>query len=128
MSRLILFFIWYNFNLKFGENADNIYTTPEYTPSKKDDIFSLEILSYDNVKARARIGSKYVKITNHIGDIFELNKIYNQLGNQIEKKKDKDDIYNFKRLLKFGFEHMSKACTEEEARKFQNNFMKVKTF
>jgi hypothetical protein len=96
-------------------------------PSKKDDIFSLEILSFDNAKVRARIGGKYEKITNHIGDMHELNKIYNQIGSQIDRKKDKDDIYNFKRLMKFGFEHISKACTEDKARKFQNNFMKVKT-
>ena len=42
-----------------------------------------------------------------------------------ENKKEKGDIKNFKKLIKFGFTHLSKSCTEVEANKFNSPHMQV---
>ena len=100
--------------------------TPNLSPNNKDETFSLEIFKYDKINVSATINKQFYRIRNHVGDIRGLTKIYNRIENTSEKRKEKDEIKYFKKLIRFGFEHLSKACTDEEAKKFNSSFMMVK--
>ena len=100
---------------------------PNLSKNDKDETFSLEIFKHNKVKVCATINTKFYEIKNHIGDIHALKKIFNRLedNDTLENKQNRDDIQTYKKLVKFGFEHLSKACTDEEATKFNSSQMKI---
>ena len=101
---------------------------PNLSKNDKDETFSLEIFKHNKVRVCATINKKFYVIKNHIGDMHELKKIHNRIedNDATENKLDRDDIQTYKKLVKFAFEHLSKACTDQEALKFNSNEMKVK--
>ncbi len=117
--------------------------TPNLSDNDKDETFSLEIFKHNKVKVCATINKKFYEIKNHIGDMHSLKTIRDRknivdesvqtssdndllLPTLISSPQDRDEINSFKKLVKFSFEHLSKACTDQEALLFNSTQMKVK--
>ena len=113
---------------------------PNLSDNDKDETFSLEIFNHNKVKVCATINKKFYEIKNHIGDMHSLKIIRdrknildentetaseNDLLQSALSPQDSDDINSFKKLVKFSFEHLSKACTDHEALMFNSTQMKV---
>ena len=98
---------------------------PNLAKDDKDETFSLEIFKHNNVKVCGTINKKFIPIKNHIGDINSLKRILKRIDDTMEKRKDRDDIKTFQKIVKFGFEHLCKACTDEEAKKFDSSHLKI---
>lgn len=114
-----------NSNLKATQNILTYLQAPNLDPNDKEETFSMEIFSYDDIKVGAYIDEEYLQLSHHTGDVNQLTRIDGTIEDTLENKKDKDDIYNFIKLIKFGFAHISKSCTENAARKFNSSYMKV---
>ncbi len=76
-----------------------------------------EFDSYDKIVVSAFVSNAFIDLTNHFGDFDQLNLISTEIT--------KEDIKNFKLILKLAFEHIGKSCNDEFIRNLNSNYIKV---
>ena len=76
-----------------------------------------EFDSYDKIVVSAFVSNAFIDLSNHFGDLDQLNLISTEIT--------KEDIKNFKLILKLAFEHIGKSCNDEFIRNLNSNYIKV---
>jgi hypothetical protein len=76
-----------------------------------------EFDSYDKTVVSAFVSNAFIDLSNHFGDLDQLNLISTEIT--------KEDIKNFKLILKLAFEHIGKSCNDEFIRNLNSNYIKV---
>ena len=90
------------------------------------DLFAVEIYNIKYATVGVYFNNEFIYLKNHFGD-FEALSIIEEQSNIKVVSNSKKIIQNFKALLIFCMQFLSKSCNAEKAKKVNNNFIKVIT-